>query len=225
MPGDCICQHGQTRNIFMCLASRPRDSHWYCIAVNTVSSWLPALSCRQILKMFSYLPHPVLYCLSLSILMFLGTLQNRHNEEETIEIQFYGEDFVQSARRTWVKRAQHSREVSSSVLFRSRHSRSVKPRPSSAPFSGRRSSGPLWSPWGARNQKKQKKKKSYLGEKILLSFGHWERHQRRATMGDDNTWVFDSLVGFLRGPVWNVPILTFIEHKSLSKCVDKPFSA
>lgn len=34
-------------------------------------------------------------------------------------------------------------------------------------------------------------------------------------MGDDNAWVFDSLVGFLRGPVWNVPILTFIEHKSL----------
>merc|ERR1712012_766086 len=33
-------------------------------------------------------------------------------------------------------------------------------------------------------------------------------------MADDN-WVFDSLVGFLRGPVWNVPILTFIEHKSL----------
>ena len=34
---------------------------------------------------------------------------------------------------------------------------------------------------------------------------------------DDDAWVFDSLVGFLRGPVWNVPILTFIEHKSLSK--------
>lgn len=33
-------------------------------------------------------------------------------------------------------------------------------------------------------------------------------------MGEDG-WVFDSLVGFLRGPVWNVPILTFIEHKSL----------
>lgn len=31
----------------------------------------------------------------------------------------------------------------------------------------------------------------------------------------ENAWVFDSLVGFLRGPVWNVPILTFIEHKSL----------
>jgi len=35
-----------------------------------------------------------------------------------------------------------------------------------------------------------------------------------ATMAEDN-WVFDSLVGFLRGPVWNVPVLTFIEHKSL----------
>ena len=35
-------------------------------------------------------------------------------------------------------------------------------------------------------------------------------------MSDDD-WVFDSLVGFLRGPVWNVPILTFIEQKSLSE--------
>jgi len=34
-------------------------------------------------------------------------------------------------------------------------------------------------------------------------------------MADGDNWVFDSLVGFLRGPVWNVPILTFIEHKSL----------
>nr|XP_053652784.1 cilia- and flagella-associated protein 36-like [Cherax quadricarinatus] len=32
---------------------------------------------------------------------------------------------------------------------------------------------------------------------------------------EDNAWVLDSLVNFLRGPVWNVPILTFIEHKSL----------
>ncbi|XP_023335388.1 cilia- and flagella-associated protein 36 [Eurytemora carolleeae] len=32
-------------------------------------------------------------------------------------------------------------------------------------------------------------------------------------MEDD--WIFDSLIGFLRGPVWNVPILTYIEHKSL----------
>jgi len=36
-------------------------------------------------------------------------------------------------------------------------------------------------------------------------------------MGEKSSdnWVFDSLVGFLRGPVWNVPILTFIENKSL----------
>jgi len=31
----------------------------------------------------------------------------------------------------------------------------------------------------------------------------------------EESWVFDSLVGFLKGPVWNVPILTFIENKSL----------
>ena len=35
--------------------------------------------------------------------------------------------------------------------------------------------------------------------------------------GGQDEWVFDSLVGLLRGPVWNVPILTFIEHKSLSE--------
>ena len=37
-------------------------------------------------------------------------------------------------------------------------------------------------------------------------------------MAEGDNWVFDSLVGFLRGPVWNVPILTFIEHKSLGGC-------
>jgi len=36
-------------------------------------------------------------------------------------------------------------------------------------------------------------------------------------MSGEDDWVFDSLVGFLRGPVWNVPVLTFIEQKSLSK--------
>lgn len=40
----------------------------------------------------------------------------------------------------------------------------------------------------------------------------------------EDEWVFDSLVGFLRGPVWNVPILTFIEHKSLSKSWNQNFS-
>ncbi|GIX84366.1 cilia- and flagella-associated protein 36 [Caerostris darwini] len=28
-------------------------------------------------------------------------------------------------------------------------------------------------------------------------------------------WVFDSLVEFLRGPIWNIPVLTFIEQKSV----------
>ncbi|KAK3849600.1 hypothetical protein Pcinc_043653 [Petrolisthes cinctipes] len=40
---------------------------------------------------------------------------------------------------------------------------------------------------------------------------------------DDNAWVLDSLVNFLRGPVWHVPIMTFIEHKSLTfeECEDE----
>ncbi|XP_059053437.1 cilia- and flagella-associated protein 36 [Achroia grisella] len=32
---------------------------------------------------------------------------------------------------------------------------------------------------------------------------------------DSNAWVFDSLVGFLHGPVWNIPLQSFIEEKSL----------
>ncbi|CAH2244283.1 cilia- and flagella-associated protein 36 [Pararge aegeria] len=32
---------------------------------------------------------------------------------------------------------------------------------------------------------------------------------------ENNAWVFDSLVGFLHGPVWNIPLQTFIEEKSL----------
>ena len=31
----------------------------------------------------------------------------------------------------------------------------------------------------------------------------------------EDSWVFDSLIGFLRGPVWCVPVMTFIEQKSL----------
>ncbi|GIY81609.1 cilia- and flagella-associated protein 36 [Caerostris extrusa] len=30
-------------------------------------------------------------------------------------------------------------------------------------------------------------------------------------------WVFDSLVEFLRGPIWNIPVLTFIEQKSVEQ--------
>ncbi|CAG9565413.1 unnamed protein product [Danaus chrysippus] len=46
---------------------------------------------------------------------------------------------------------------------------------------------------------------------------------------DNNSWVFDSLVGFLHGPVWNIPLQTFIEEKSLpfeptddGEVIDKP---
>ncbi|XP_052867818.1 cilia- and flagella-associated protein 36 [Anopheles cruzii] len=34
-------------------------------------------------------------------------------------------------------------------------------------------------------------------------------------MTEDNSWVFDSLVCFLHGPVWNAPLQTFIEDKSI----------
>lgn len=32
---------------------------------------------------------------------------------------------------------------------------------------------------------------------------------------DESSWVFESLVGYLRGPAWNIPIITFIEQKSI----------
>ncbi|XP_012275802.1 cilia- and flagella-associated protein 36 [Orussus abietinus] len=35
------------------------------------------------------------------------------------------------------------------------------------------------------------------------------------TTKEDSAWVFDSLVGFLQGPIWSAPLLTFIEEKSL----------
>ncbi|XP_034484659.1 cilia- and flagella-associated protein 36 [Drosophila innubila] len=34
-------------------------------------------------------------------------------------------------------------------------------------------------------------------------------------MSSEDSWVFDSLVCFLHGPVWNAPLQTFIEQKSL----------
>ncbi|KAJ8925755.1 hypothetical protein NQ315_009603 [Exocentrus adspersus] len=34
-------------------------------------------------------------------------------------------------------------------------------------------------------------------------------------MEDENSWVFDSLVCFLNGPIWNAPLQSFIEEKSL----------
>lgn len=35
--------------------------------------------------------------------------------------------------------------------------------------------------------------------------------------GEDDSWVFDSLVAFLNGPIWNAPLQSFVEEKSLSK--------
>ncbi|CAH1989816.1 unnamed protein product [Acanthoscelides obtectus] len=32
---------------------------------------------------------------------------------------------------------------------------------------------------------------------------------------EDNSWVFDSLVCFLNGPIWNAPLQSFVEEKSL----------
>lgn len=32
---------------------------------------------------------------------------------------------------------------------------------------------------------------------------------------EDCAWVFDSLIGFLQGPIWSAPLLTFIEERSL----------
>ncbi|KAK8779412.1 hypothetical protein V5799_019244 [Amblyomma americanum] len=32
---------------------------------------------------------------------------------------------------------------------------------------------------------------------------------------DESSWVFESLVGYLRGPAWNIPIITFVEQKSI----------
>ncbi|XP_063985958.1 cilia- and flagella-associated protein 36 [Diachasmimorpha longicaudata] len=32
---------------------------------------------------------------------------------------------------------------------------------------------------------------------------------------EDSGWVFDSLVGFLKGPIWSSPLLTFVEERSI----------
>ena len=36
---------------------------------------------------------------------------------------------------------------------------------------------------------------------------------------DPDSWIYDSLVGFLKGPVWQVPVMSFVEQKSLSKFI------
>ena len=39
---------------------------------------------------------------------------------------------------------------------------------------------------------------------------------RRSVKEDENAWVFDSLVDFLCGPLWNIPIMNFIEENSMT---------
>lgn len=34
---------------------------------------------------------------------------------------------------------------------------------------------------------------------------------------ESNAWVFDSLICFLHGPIWNAPLQTFIEERCISK--------
>lgn len=118
------------------------------------------------------------------------------------------------------RRAQHSMEVSPWVkAVRGSIPSSSLPaftsQSSSHTGSGRRASGPSCSlslSFSLQFTRELWKGRSGADYHHLL-----RKKNKKIIMGDDNTWVFDSLVGFLRGPVWNVPILTFIEHKSLSK--------
>lgn len=34
-------------------------------------------------------------------------------------------------------------------------------------------------------------------------------------LAEDESWIFDSLVFFLNGPIWDAPVQSFIEEKSL----------
>lgn len=34
---------------------------------------------------------------------------------------------------------------------------------------------------------------------------------------DNADWILDSLVAYLRGPIWLTPILNFVEQKSVGK--------
>lgn len=61
-------------------------------------------------------------------------------------------------------------------------------------------------------------------ESLERSLGLNHRVVSYNIMAEDNSWVFDSLVCFLHGPVWNAPLQTFIEDKSISKDNDLFFS-
>ncbi|GIX80285.1 cilia- and flagella-associated protein 36 [Caerostris extrusa] len=53
----------------------------------------------------------------------------------------------------------------------------------------------------------------------LLTSGQCGPHRTPddSEMADEEnfSWVFESLVGFLKGPVWEAAVLTFIERKSV----------
>lgn len=99
---ECIWQHEQTRNIFMCLASRPRLTlalhccqHRVAMVTDTLSPPKPE-NVPQ-----SNHPHSVLYRISLPIYVSPNYPNNRWNDQDMIKSQFYGRNFAQSAHRTW----------------------------------------------------------------------------------------------------------------------------
>jgi len=55
----------------------------------------------------------------------------------------------------------------------------------------------------------------YSGLCSLLLMAGSDRQQKLEI--ESEKWILDSLVMYLRGPIWNVPILNFIDEKSVSK--------
>ena len=66
----------------------------------------------------------------------------------------------------------------------------------------------------------------YLVVDWILDLSNEAKMSKKEKKDLEDSWVYDSLVGFLRGPVWHVPVMTFIEQKSLSKYLlpDRLFS-
>ena len=54
------------------------------------------------------------------------------------------------------------------------------------------------------------------GRVSLLAPPKFFSMSRRQPKEDEHAWVFDSLVDFLRGPLWNIPIMNFIEERSMT---------
>ena len=43
---------------------------------------------------------------------------------------------------------------------------------------------------------------------------HPPRHKPRRAMPDDDTWLFASVMGFLKSPGWALPVMSFIDENS-----------